>query len=100
MKVILLLTVKVCVCLIVLAYLLLIYSGMESSEEFSDTDQLLEESQQTLPTPISGSDPLEHNEAGEVKFEEMSISDVVSFLRRNNIPSEFCGKFRGQSILN
>lgn len=71
---------------------------MESSEEFSDTDQLLEESQQTLPTPISGSDPLEHNEAGEVKFEEMSISDVVSFLRRNNIPSEFCGKFRENYI--
>lgn len=52
---------------------------MESSEEFSDTDQLLEESQQTLPTPISGSDPLEPNEAGEVKFEEMSISLVVFF---------------------
>ena len=79
-------SVNICVCLNILAYLLLIYSGMESDDEFSD---------QTLPTPICGSE--EHDEAGQVKFEEMSVSDVESFLTRNKIPAEFCEKFRGQS---
>ena len=32
---------------------------------------------------------------GQEKFQEMSVSDIVPFLKKNNIPDEYCEKFRG-----